>query len=104
MPALQLPFGYQLCTRGHRETPLTGKALCSFTDEKDVTPSFHNGPSQEDRIAHGPDRAHSAGLKRCALHQRGIDLNVPFLIEARTDPGVKHRIVFQLDYRPHRRI
>jgi hypothetical protein len=61
-------------------------------------------PSELDGIPKSFDSRHGPRLQTRAIHDDGIQLRLPFPIQVRADPRVKHRVIFHKKNRMFTRV
>src|SRR5713226_4697148 len=96
-PGRALAFGDQFLRPAERQAVLDGKLFGAGANQHHVLPRFEQLARQANGVADALDGSDSAGLKRCAVHEDGVEFDAAVPVQVRADAGVEDGVVFEYD-------
>ena len=94
-PGGALALNHQLFRRAERQALLDGKLLGTGANQHHVLAGFEHLARQANGVADALDRRYGAGPEARAIHDDGVELDVAFAVQVRTDAGIECGVVLQ---------
>jgi len=90
--------GAEVAARHQHHTLLERELLRPVPDQEYVRTPLHDQAREFDRVLHVPHAGHGSRPRSPAVHDGGIQLRIPILIQYRPAPGVELRVILHHAY------